>query len=202
MTEPTPKPARKRTRAAATKVPRPGSIAAGSAAAGSAAAATAESLEPATADEAPATTDEASTPSGLAATATPSRARAVAKARKAAADADRSALDVARRIVELAEDKKAADIVLLDLGGLTTLADYFVVCSGGSERQLDAIANGIIGGMRDEKIRPFGREGTPASHWVLVDFGIVIVHIFTPPEREFYQLEKHWSEAKTVLRVQ
>lgn len=115
---------------------------------------------------------------------------------------ERSALELARRIVELAEDKKAADIVLLDLTGLTTVADYFVVCSGGSERQLDAIADGIVEGLRAEKVRPFGREGTAASHWVLVDFGEVIVHVFTPPERDYYQLEKHWSEAKTVLRVQ
>jgi ribosome-associated protein len=115
---------------------------------------------------------------------------------------DRSALDLARRIVELAEDKKAADIVLLDLTGLTTLADAFVVCSGGSERQLEAIADGIIGGLRDEGVRPYGREGTAASHWILVDFGSVIVHVFTPPDRDFYQLERHWSEARTVLRVQ
>ena len=112
------------------------------------------------------------------------------------------ALDLARRIVELAEDKKAADIVLLDLSGLTTLADYFVICSGGSERQLDAIADGIISGMRDEKVHAFGREDTAASHWVLVDFASVIVHIFTPPERDYYQLEKAWSEAKTILRLQ
>jgi ribosome-associated protein len=115
---------------------------------------------------------------------------------------ERPPLDVARRIVELAEDKKAADIVLLDLTGLTTLADAFVICSGGSERQLDAIANGVIEGMRDEKVRPIGREGTAVSHWVLLDFGAVVVHIFTPPEREYYSLEKHWAEAKTVLRVQ
>jgi len=115
---------------------------------------------------------------------------------------ERSALDLARRIVELAEDKKAADIVLLDLSGLTSVADAFVICSGGSDRQLEAIADGIIGGLRDEKIRPFGREGTAASHWILVDYGSVIVHVFTPPERDFYQLERHWSEAKTVLRVQ
>jgi ribosome-associated protein len=115
---------------------------------------------------------------------------------------ERSSLEIARRIVELAEDKKAADIVLLDLTELTTLADYFVIASGGSDRQLDAIADGIVSGLRDEKIRPFGREGTAASHWVLVDFGSVIVHVFTPPERDFYQLERHWSEAKTVLRVQ
>jgi len=122
------------------------------------------------------------------------------KARPAATE--RSSLDIARRIVELAEDKKAADIILLDLSALTAMADYFVICSGGSERQLDAIANGIIGALRDEGIRPIGREGVPASHWVLVDFGMVIVHVFTPPERDFYQLEKHWAEAKTVLRVQ
>ena len=195
MTEPKPKPARKPAATkSATAAAKPKTAAKPKAAA--------KPKTPVVASGIAATTDEAASPAAQSTTATPSRVRAVAKARKAAADADRSALDVARRIVELAEDKKAADIVLLDLGGLTTLADYFVVCSGGSERQLDAIANGIVGGMRDEKIRPFGREGTPASHWVLVDFGIVIVHIFTPPERDFYQLEKHWSEARTILRVQ
>ena len=111
-------------------------------------------------------------------------------------------LDLARRIVELAEDKKAADIVLLDLGELTTLADAFVICSGGSERQISAIAEGILEALRDEGIKPIGREGTAESHWVLVDFGSVIVHVFTPPERDYYQLEKHWAGAKTILRVQ
>jgi ribosome-associated protein len=118
------------------------------------------------------------------------------------AASERPALDIARRVVELAEDKKAADIVLLDLTGLTTLADAFVICSGGSERQLDAIADGIVEGLRAEKVRPIGREGLAVSHWVLLDFGAVVVHIFTPPEREYYSLEKHWSEARTVLRVQ
>ena len=115
---------------------------------------------------------------------------------------ERPPLDIARRIVELAEDKKAADIVLLELTPLTTLADYFVICSGGSERQLDAIADGVTSSLRDERVRPIGREGTAASHWVLIDYGSVIVHIFTPPERDYYGLEKHWSEAKTILRVQ
>jgi ribosome-associated protein len=115
---------------------------------------------------------------------------------------DRAPLDLARRIVELAEDKKAADIVLLDLGGLTTLADAFVICSGGSERQIDAIADGIVAGLRDEGVKPIGREGTPESHWVLLDYGSVIVHVFTPPERDYYSLERHWAAARTVLRVQ
>jgi ribosome-associated protein len=125
-----------------------------------------------------------------------------AKAGSAGAATERPPLELARRIVELAEDKKAADIVLLDLGGLTTMADYFVICSGGSERQLEAIASGVIGSLRDERVKPIGREGTSASHWILVDFGSVIVHVFTPPERDYYGLEKHWSEAKTILRVQ
>src|SRR5690349_25060245 len=100
---------------------------------------------------------------------------------EAAPASDRPPLDLARRIVELAEDRKAADIVLLDLGELTPLADAFVICSGGSERQIAAIADGILETLRDEGVKPFGREGTPESHWVLVDFGSVIVHIFTPP---------------------
>jgi ribosome-associated protein len=142
----------------------------------------------------PALVPEVPSPDGL----PKRRSRAAAKP---SAD-ERPPLEVARRIVELAEDKKAADIVLLDLTGLTTLADYFVIASGGSERQLDAIADGIVSGMRDEKVRAIGREGTPESHWILLDFGDVIVHIFTPPERDYYQLEKHWGEAKTILRVQ
>jgi ribosome-associated protein len=133
-------------------------------------------------------------------TATP---RAGLPARTAPVPAqERPPLEVARRVVEIAEDRKAADIVLLDLAGLTTVADYFVICSGGSERQLGAIADAVIEGLRVEGVRPFGREGTPASHWILIDFGGVIVHVFTPPERDYYSLERHWSEAKTVLRVQ
>ena len=120
----------------------------------------------------------------------------------AAPSPDRAPLDLARRIVEIAEDKKAADIVLLDLGELTTLADAFVICSGGSERQISAIADAIVEGLRDERVKPYGREGTPESHWVLIDYGSVIVHVFTPPERDYYGLERHWSAARTVLRVQ
>jgi ribosome-associated protein len=112
------------------------------------------------------------------------------------------ALALARRIVELAEDKKASDIVLLEVGALTSLADYFVVCSGGSERQLAAIADGIAEGVKADGILPLGREGRSGAHWVLLDFGAVIVHVFAPPERDYYQLEKLWADAPTLLRVQ
>jgi ribosome-associated protein len=113
-----------------------------------------------------------------------------------------SAIEVARKIVDAAEDKKAADIVLLDVSELTSFTDYFVICSGGSERQLGAIGDGIAEALRDEGVRPIGREGGSNSHWTLLDFGFVIVHIFAPPERDYYQLERHWAKAKTVLRVQ
>jgi ribosome-associated protein len=113
-----------------------------------------------------------------------------------------SPLEVARKIVDAAEDKKAADIVLLEVSALTSMADYFVICSGGSERQLGAIGDGIAEKLREEGVRPIGREGGANSHWTLLDFGAVIVHIFAPPERDYYQLERHWAKAKTVLRVQ
>jgi ribosome-associated protein len=115
---------------------------------------------------------------------------------------DRAPLELARRIVELAEDKKAADIILLEIAPLTTVADYLVICSGGSERQLDAIADSIAEGLKAEGVRLLAREGEAISHWVLLDAGAVIVHVFAPPEREYYALERLWSEAKTVLRVQ
>lgn len=113
-----------------------------------------------------------------------------------------TALEIARFIVDGAEDKKAADIVLLEVTELTSMADFFVICSGGSERQLGAIADGITEKLRSEGVRPIGREGGSNSHWTLLDFGCVIVHIFAPPERDYYQLERHWSGAKTILRVQ
>ena len=115
---------------------------------------------------------------------------------------DAEALALARRVVDLAADKKASDIVLIGVGELTTLADYLVICSGGSERQLGAVADGIIEGLRADGLLPIGREGLPGAHWVLLDFGAVIVHVFAPPEREYYALEKLWTDAPTLLRVQ
>jgi ribosome-associated protein len=127
------------------------------------------------------------------------------RARKAAqpsATPDEESLALARRIVDLASDKKASDIVLLEIGGLTTLADYFVIASGQSERQLKAIADGITEALRDEGVKPIGREGSSNAHWLLIDYGNVIVHVMAPPERDFYQLERLWAEAPLLLRLQ
>ena len=114
---------------------------------------------------------------------------------------DESVLAMAHHIVDLASDKKATDIVLLDVRGQTTMTDYFVICTGASDRQLNAIADGIIEGLKEDGDLPLCREGDASSHWLLVDFGGVIVHVMSKPEREFYQLEKLWSEASLLLHV-
>ena len=131
----------------------------------------------------------------------PRRSRA-RKANEPSAQPDEEALALARRIVDLASDKKASDIVLLEIGGLTTLADYFVIASGQSERQLGAIADGITEALRDEGVKPVGREGSANAHWLLIDYGSVVVHVMAPPERDFYQLERLWAEAPLLLRLQ
>lgn len=113
--------------------------------------------------------------------------------------ADAAAL--AHRIVEIASDKKGNDIVMLRTAELTTMADFFVICSGRSDRQVQALADAIIGELRDDGIRPLGTEGLTTSRWVLLDFGSVIVHIFAPEEREFYGLERLWGKAAQVVRV-
>lgn len=132
----------------------------------------------------------------------PRRRKAAAAIRAASVKPDEEALALARRIVELAADKKASDIVLLEIGGLTTMADYFVICSGASERQLGAIVDGIAEALRAEGTRPIGREGAANSHWQLIDYGSVVVHVMAPPERDFYQLERLWSDAPLLLRLQ
>jgi ribosome-associated protein len=111
------------------------------------------------------------------------------------------AAELAHRIVEIASDKKGNDIVLLRTAELTTMADFFVICSGRSDRQVQALAGAIIDELRDEGIRPFGTEGKQSSRWVLIDFGSVIVHVFAPEEREFYGLERLWGQAVQVVRV-
>lgn len=130
------------------------------------------------------------------------RTRAAAQKPGPAGTPEEEALALARRIVDLAADKKASDIALLAIGELTTLADYFVICSGASERQLGAIADGIAEALRGEGQRPIGREGSANAHWLLLDYGSVIVHVMAHPEREFYQLERLWADAPLLLRLQ
>lgn len=111
------------------------------------------------------------------------------------------AAELAHRIVEIASDKKGNDIVMLRMAELTTMADFFVICSGRSDRQVAALSGAIVDELRDEGIRPLGVEGRDSSRWVLLDFGTVIVHVFAPEEREYYGLERLWGKAAQVVRV-
>ena len=108
---------------------------------------------------------------------------------------------LAHRIVEIASDKKAEDIVLLRTAEVTSMADYFVICSGRSERQANVLGQAIVAQLRDEGIKPLGTEGKGSARWVLLDYGSVIVHVFAPQEREYYGLEQLWSNATPVVRV-
>jgi len=92
--------------------------------------------------------------------------------------------------------------VLLDTQGVCSFADYFVICSGDSERQIQAIYDEVGHTLKKEGILPHHREGTVNSGWLLLDFGNVIVHIFAPLEREYYQLDKLWSRATPIIRIQ
>jgi ribosome-associated protein len=109
---------------------------------------------------------------------------------------------LARAAADIASDKKASDVILLDVRDVTTIADYFVVCSGNNSRQLQAIAEAIDEGLGQQGGRLLHREGNAENGWVLLDFGDIIVHIFAPKEREYYRLERLWNEAKTVVYLQ
>lgn len=112
------------------------------------------------------------------------------------------ALEIARKAIDAASGKQATDIVLLDTRGICSFADYFVICSGETERQLKAIYDEVEHALKKEGILPHHREGTLDSGWLLLDFRDVIIHIFAPFEREYYQLDQLWSQAIPLLRIQ
>ncbi|MFA5374877.1 MAG: ribosome silencing factor [Dehalococcoidia bacterium] len=109
---------------------------------------------------------------------------------------------VARKIVEVASDKLAEDIVLLDVRELCSFADYFVICSGESQRQTSAIADEIDKALHKKGPKLLHKEGNVESGWLLMDYGDVIVHIFGAEERKFYQLDKLWAQAVPLIRIE
>lgn len=109
--------------------------------------------------------------------------------------------DLARRIADILADKLAEDVTVLDLRGTTIVADYFVICSGTTQRQLGALVDALAEQLDDEGVSNLRVEGTPESGWVLVDYGGVIVHLFSPQRRAYYRLEQLWSGAKVVVRI-
>ena len=112
------------------------------------------------------------------------------------------AIEVARKAVEAASAKKATDIVLLDARGVCSFADFFVICSGESSKQIAAIRDEVGHALKKKGISPHHYEGDVDSGWLLLDFSDVTVHIFAPAEREYYQLDELWSQTIPVVRIQ
>ena len=112
-------------------------------------------------------------------------------------------LELAHTLVDTLIDKKGSNIVLLDITEQAVFTDYFILCSGDNKRLLGALAEDVVEAAREKaERRPRGSEGDPAEGWMLVDFGDVIVHLFTPEERSYYNLEELWSDARVMIRVQ
>jgi len=106
--------------------------------------------------------------------------------------------DQLKLYVQAALGRKARDLLLLDVRELTTLADVFMLCSGRSNRQVSAIADHIRRFLKDHGIRPLYVEGMKEGHWVLLDYGQVVIHVFYEPVRQFYDLESLWADARPL----
>ncbi len=110
--------------------------------------------------------------------------------------------ELAAEVVRAAEEVKGEDPQILELKGLSSIADYFVIVHGRSDRQVQAIANRIIAELDEQNIDPLGLEGYEAGHWILIDFGDVVVHVFYEETRQFYDLEGLWSDAPRMMLPQ
>jgi len=103
---------------------------------------------------------------------------------------------LARRCAELALEKKATDIKIFEVSRLTSIADFFVICTGSVDTHVRAIFEHIVDALKDEDIRPWHVEGRERYQWILIDYVDVVVHVFQPEPREFYGLERLWGDAK------
>jgi ribosome-associated protein len=111
-------------------------------------------------------------------------------------------LEIARRAVELASDKLAEDVVLLDMRQACSFTDYIVICSGDSDRQVDAIRHEISNSLKKESALPYRSEGDADSGWVLMDYLGTVIHIFSKEMRHFYDLESVYGKAVRLLTIQ
>ena len=106
---------------------------------------------------------------------------------------------LARRAAELALEKKCEEVKILDLRGLTSMTDYFVIVTADSDRKAKAAAEHIIDELKVDGERPMHVEGMDSMHWILLDYIDVVVHVFMPDERHFYDLESLWSDAPVLV---
>jgi len=100
------------------------------------------------------------------------------------------------------EEKKGENILLLDIQTIASFTDYFIICTGTSDRMLDALAEAVIENVRKHHRRKGNTEGTSQEGWLVIDYGTIVVHLFAPDRRDYYRLEDLWGQGKILLRVQ
>ncbi|MEA1964715.1 MAG: ribosome silencing factor [Candidatus Aerophobetes bacterium] len=106
------------------------------------------------------------------------------------------------RVIEIVESKKAKSIVLLKLQGISLMADYFVICSGESSSHMQSIAQELEKRLKENGLKLIGAKDFTNKCWILLDFGIIVIHIFSKEGREFYQLERLWADAQKTVFVE
>jgi ribosome-associated protein len=111
-------------------------------------------------------------------------------------------LKIAQRAVEIASDKQASDIILLDIQSIASFVDYFVLLSADNMRLINSLVEDIALQLKLEGVNIMHKEGTVESGWVLLDYGDVLIHVFSPEERDYYRLEELWKEATPLVQVQ
>ncbi len=111
---------------------------------------------------------------------------------------EKSSLEIARLISRTALDKKAEDLIILDVRELSTFTDYFIIMSGRSTRHVQGLAEAVDSELRSKKLQEGSTEGLQEGHWVLLDYGDVVVHVFYTDDRQFYDLEGLWHDAPRV----
>ncbi len=111
-------------------------------------------------------------------------------------------MELAHTIVHALEDRKGEDILLLDIHHIASFTSYFVICSGTSERMLNALADAVNDKTREIHKKKARLEGSPDGGWIVLDYGSVVVHLFAPEVRDYYRLEELWGQGKVLLREQ
>lgn len=106
--------------------------------------------------------------------------------------------EILKTIVTALQEKKGSDIIVLEVKGLTLITDYFVIATGNSRVQVQALARHVEDTLEEQDIRPFRIEGFQEAQWILLDYGAIVVHLFLPEQREYYNLERLWGDAKVV----
>ena len=111
-------------------------------------------------------------------------------------------MDITHTIINSLEEKKGEDILLLDIQKISSFTDYFVICTGTSDRMLDALAEAVTEAIRKKHQKKGRVEGSPQEGWTVIDYGDVVVHLFSPDQRDYYRLEELWNQGKVLLHVQ